>query len=323
LIELADNNFTSREGATLVTIKRCDFWFAQYRGELGLNVSVANFLEHVPEIESLARRLAGFDADAEVFELARRVSEAQIDLNRVRAIRRRLIISRFADPPFVPAQKQKISKHEADIQRQIDILGGRPLIRGPVTAGRPSALEGDDKGETRFARREPSLEGSSGRCSISRSPDWRAGGGRLSRERSSTHWNVLEFRILYFVDPPTHRRAKSFPVSVNLPQDVVAARLRACKQAIDAFERIDDFRERLGHDFVHRKRLIPLTQVPLYVVSEGRRRFGARSGGARTHVGGVPERISRRRRAAPRFFLHDAGRTGLFVPCAAGDALWP
>ena len=45
------------------------------------------------------------------------------------------------------------------------------------------------------------------------------------------------------------------------------------------------------------RRLIPLTQVPLYVVCEaGRalrpRRFGARSGGARTHAGGVPERIS-------------------------------
>ena len=37
----------------------------------GLNVSVANFLEHVPEIKSLARQLAGVDADAEVLELAR------------------------------------------------------------------------------------------------------------------------------------------------------------------------------------------------------------------------------------------------------------
>jgi len=27
--------------------------------------------------------------------------------------------------------------------------------------------------------------------------------------------------------------------------------------------------------------------------------------------------------AAPGFFMHDAGQTGLFVPCAAGDALWP
>jgi hypothetical protein len=108
-------------------------------------VSVANFLEHVPEIESLARRLAGVDADAEVLELARRVSEAQVDLNRVRAIRRRLIISRFADPAFLAAQKQK-NKREADIQRQIAILGLRPLIRDRVTdAKRPSTLEGDDK----------------------------------------------------------------------------------------------------------------------------------------------------------------------------------
>ena len=58
---------------------------------------------------------------------------------------------------------------------------------------------------------------------------------------------------MYFFDPATHRRAKGFAVSVNLPQGVVAARLRACKQAIDAFERIDHCRERLGHDFFHRK----------------------------------------------------------------------
>jgi hypothetical protein len=63
----------------------------------------------------------------------------------------------------------------------------------------------------------------------------------------------LELRIFYFFDPATHRRAKSFAVSVNLPQGVVAARLRACKQAIDAFESIDHCPERLGHDFVHRK----------------------------------------------------------------------
>ena len=45
------------------------------------------------------------------------------------------------------------------------------------------------------------------------------------------------------------------------------------------------------------KRLIPFTQVPLDVVSDGwarlkPRRFGARSGGARAHAGGVPARIS-------------------------------
>jgi hypothetical protein len=120
----------------------------------GLNVSVANFLEHVPEIESFARRLAGVDADAEVLELARRVSEAQVDLHRVRAIRRRFIISRLADPAFVPPQKQ-MSKREAEIQREIDRFGMRPLIRSRVTdARRPSALEGDDKLATILGERE-------------------------------------------------------------------------------------------------------------------------------------------------------------------------
>ena len=78
----------------------------------------------------------------------------------------------------------------------------------------------------------------------------------MSRERCPAYWphfGVLKFRILYYVDRATHRHAKSLAMSVNLPQGVVAARLRACKQAIDAFERINHCRERLGHDFVHRK----------------------------------------------------------------------
>ena len=91
----------------------------------GLNVSVASSLEHAPEIESLARRLAGVDADTEVLELARRVSEAQVDLNRVRAIRRRLIVSRFADPAFAP--------------------GAAPILDRVTDAMPPSVLEGDDK----------------------------------------------------------------------------------------------------------------------------------------------------------------------------------
>ena len=62
----------------------------------GLNVPVASYLEHAPEIESVARRLAGVDGDEEALELARRVSEAQVDLNRVRAARRRFIFNRFS-----------------------------------------------------------------------------------------------------------------------------------------------------------------------------------------------------------------------------------
>ena len=63
-----------------------------------------------------------------------------------------------------------------------------------------------------------------------------------------------------------------------------------------------DYIAKLDHVLPHKHdaflaRLIPLTQVPLDVVSDGwaglkPRRFGARSGGARAHAGGVPARIS-------------------------------
>ena len=85
----------------------------------GLNVPVINDVEHAPEIESLARRLADVDADAEVLELARKVSEAQVDINRVCAIRLRYIVNRFSLRP--------------------------PLLNLDTDAIRQNPLEGDDK----------------------------------------------------------------------------------------------------------------------------------------------------------------------------------
>ena len=50
----------------------------------GLNVPVLSDPLLAPEIEAMARRICGPDADAETLEWARRIAEAQIDLNRVR-----------------------------------------------------------------------------------------------------------------------------------------------------------------------------------------------------------------------------------------------
>ena len=73
-------------------------------------------------------------------------------------------------------------------------------------------------------------------------------------------------------------------------------------------------------------RLIPLTQVPLYVVSEAGALKAAPAGSAERWGADALWRSSRKNLptspAAPLFFLHDAGRTVLFVPRAAGDALW-
>ena len=50
----------------------------------------------------MARRISGSYADAETAERARRIAEAQFDLNRVRNSRRLLITQLLVNPNFVP-----------------------------------------------------------------------------------------------------------------------------------------------------------------------------------------------------------------------------
>jgi len=52
----------------------------------------------------MAHEICGSDADAETLEWARRIAEAQVDLNRVRNSRRQLITRLFVDPGFQPTQ---------------------------------------------------------------------------------------------------------------------------------------------------------------------------------------------------------------------------
>jgi hypothetical protein len=56
----------------------------------GLNVPVLSDPLLAPEIEAMARRISGPYADGETVEWARRIAEAQFDLNRVRNSRRLL-----------------------------------------------------------------------------------------------------------------------------------------------------------------------------------------------------------------------------------------
>jgi hypothetical protein len=51
-------------------------------------------------VETLAREIAGPDANAETQELARRVAEAQIDLRRVRYVRHKLLSDALANPRY-------------------------------------------------------------------------------------------------------------------------------------------------------------------------------------------------------------------------------
>jgi hypothetical protein len=69
-----------------------------------LNVPVLSDPLLAPEIEAMARRISGPYADAETAEPARRIAEAQIDLNRVRASRRRLLTRLLVDPYYQPKE---------------------------------------------------------------------------------------------------------------------------------------------------------------------------------------------------------------------------
>jgi hypothetical protein len=52
------------------------------------------------EVETLARQIAGTDANVEKQELARRIAEVQIDLRRVRYARHQLLSQALADPDY-------------------------------------------------------------------------------------------------------------------------------------------------------------------------------------------------------------------------------
>jgi len=73
----------------------------------GLNVSVLSDPLLAPEVEAMAREICSSDVDAETLEWARRIAEAQIDLNRVRSCRRRLLTRLLGDPDYQPRQVNK------------------------------------------------------------------------------------------------------------------------------------------------------------------------------------------------------------------------
>ena len=66
----------------------------------GLSLPVCSNPALSEEVETLAREIAGPDANAETQDLARQVAEAQIDLRRVRYARHKLLSDALADPIY-------------------------------------------------------------------------------------------------------------------------------------------------------------------------------------------------------------------------------
>ena len=69
----------------------------------GLAIPVSSDLALVPQADAIARRIAGPHANAALLEKARRIGEAQVELNRVRSLRLRAqAIAAILCEPYTP-----------------------------------------------------------------------------------------------------------------------------------------------------------------------------------------------------------------------------
>ncbi|HEY8127354.1 MAG TPA: hypothetical protein VIF39_01365 [Hyphomicrobium sp.] len=112
----------------------------------GLNVSVLHDPLLAKEVEVLARRLGGPTASPELLFCARRVAEAQIDLQRVRACRHHHIEQALADPKFVGARLEKV-KYTVS-KRWLQLVETDRTSRFPdwgFASMNPTPLEGPEK----------------------------------------------------------------------------------------------------------------------------------------------------------------------------------
>jgi hypothetical protein len=102
----------------------------------GLTIPVWSDPALAPQAEAIALRIAGPNADVETLDYARRIGEAQVDLNRVRSLRREILARMLSHPrsdcPFTPLQQVRLLVTSIDLET-ID-----PVIH-------PKLLEGDAK----------------------------------------------------------------------------------------------------------------------------------------------------------------------------------
>jgi hypothetical protein len=88
----------------------------------GLSLSVLADPTRVAEVENMAREIVGTNATPEIFELARRIAEAQIDLLRVRQARLSLLTRDLNDPDYRPdrffTDSDKLVKATASLLRK-------------------------------------------------------------------------------------------------------------------------------------------------------------------------------------------------------------
>jgi hypothetical protein len=92
----------------------------------GLSLSVFADPARNAELESLAQLIAGEGASQEILELARRIAEAQIDLQRVRQARQALLARDLSDAEYRP------HKFFIDSKKMIRAIAGLLRKNGPM-----------------------------------------------------------------------------------------------------------------------------------------------------------------------------------------------
>ena len=92
----------------------------------GLSLSVLADPTRVTDVENMAHEIAGQNPTSEIFKLARRSAEAQIDVQRVRRARLNLLTRFLSDPEYRPDKSFTASK------KLISAIAGLLREQGPM-----------------------------------------------------------------------------------------------------------------------------------------------------------------------------------------------
>jgi hypothetical protein len=112
----------------------------------GLNVSTLSDPALAPLAKAIARRIAGPYTDAETLDRARRIAEAQVDLERVRAYRGRMLIREIENPDYQPPRVSKLQALLLAKQDQVSRALGRQFVFGGIEEiASPEALSDEQK----------------------------------------------------------------------------------------------------------------------------------------------------------------------------------
>jgi hypothetical protein len=122
-----------------------------------LNISIWSDDALTEQAEEVARRIAGPSADAEALEHARRIAEAQIDLNRVRSCRTTLLTCLLDTENYRPRSFDK------QMMRLLMLMSSERQVLSPLheraidTVSNYRRLEGDEKLATILVDRSSEL----------------------------------------------------------------------------------------------------------------------------------------------------------------------